>query len=161
MFDDSRKGKFKPRWRVSQKRLELIIDRIKKEADKTVGPKEIDAGDEDLEIIGTNILLQVSGPQTKWVKLTEPLWVSPDKVENAKSHYPIKETWFVHHLPMDNTLRVIEFNEDFFKRADKKKFRVEHAKIMGTEETYYLIDAGDECVQPWSILINRLKKDVK
>jgi hypothetical protein len=157
MSVDFRKSKDKPRWGVTQKRLDLIIEKIKTEADKTAKPKPREE-DTCLELEGTNIILQVSGPQTKWVKVSEPLWISPDTVEKAKSDFPTKETWFVHHLPMDNTLREIEFNEDFFRRADKKKFRVEHTKIRGVEETYYLIDAGDECVQPWSILINRLKK---
>ena len=161
MSDDSRKRKDKPRWGVTQKRVDLIIEKIKTDANKTafsVASHDHGNSGADLEIEGTNILIQFSGPQTKWVKSAEPLWIRPDSVEEAKSRYPTKETWFVHHLPKDNTLRVIEFNEDFFKRADKKKFRVEHAKIRGIEETYFLIDAGDECVQPWSLLINRLKK---
>ena len=115
-------------------------------------------GDADLYVVGTNIFLEVTGPQSKVVRLEDPLWVRPDKVTSARTHLPSHETWVVHWLERDGSLRVIPLNEAFFDLLDRNVFSIVHPVIRGVRETYLAIPASHFCVKSWDALIARLKQ---
>src|SRR5262245_11820859 len=54
-------------------------------------------GDADLHVVGTKIVLEVTGPNVP-VSTTAPLWVRPDKIKTACGAMD-KETWIVHVTP--------------------------------------------------------------
>lgn len=168
------KDRYQPTWQQAQSKELAIIALIKQEVGLEVKPIGLGAGSAeylsgsaaaqgyarggaDLEIVGTNIQLEVTGPLAKTVEASAPLWVRPDKIQNARSHYPEVETWIIHHLAKDNTLRVINLNEQFYKRLDARAFPIVNPFIRGTQETYLEIRANDPVVQPWIALIQRLK----
>ncbi len=115
-------------------------------------------GDADLYVVGTNIFLEVTGPQSRSVRLEDPLWIRPDKVTNARTHFPGRETWVVHWLERDGTLRVIPLDQAFFDLIDQNAFQIVHPVIRGTRETYFAVPASHPCVKSWDTLIARLKQ---
>lgn len=110
-------------------------------------------GDADLNIKGTNIFLEVTGPLSNFVKSNKPLWFRPDKIENAKANMHIHDTFLVHNCPGENLWRIIHIDNDFIKRFDAGDFPTVTPKIRGNKETYIEILATDYCIKDISILI--------
>lgn len=169
------KDQYQHAWDAASKREKAIIARIKQATGLTAIPVGLGAGlDEyipgtassrgfekggaDLQIEDTNLFLEVTGPMTKSVPRNAPLWLRPDKIENAKLHYPERETWVIHWLERDETLRVIKLDESFFENVEKRTFQTVHPCIRGQVETYVEIPASHECVKPWEALIRRIKE---
>lgn len=168
------KQRYQHSWSKAEQRERAIQERILQEAGKQVEFVGLGAGSDeylsgsaasqgyerggaDLHIVGTNVYLEVTGPQTKSVSLSEPLWIRPDKVTNARNHFPKYDTWVIHWLERDGTVRVIHLNERFFELVDNGTFPITRQTIRGTTETYFTISASHPCVQLWSVLIQRLK----
>lgn len=169
------KDQYSHTWQRASARETAIIERIKRETGRAVSPCGLGAGSDeylsgtaasrgyekgsaDLQVLGTNIYLEVTGPQSKAVVLTAPLWIRPDKLQNARTHYPDHETWVIHWLERDGTLRVICLDGEFFRLLEKGAFKTATPLIRGARETYIEIPANSSFVQPWSALIARLSE---
>jgi hypothetical protein len=112
-------------------------------------------GGSDFRVKGTSIEIEVTGDLTGRVSKSQDLWIRPDKIEDAKLN-PDTEKWIIHHVAKDDTMRAILLDKNFQSRFDKHAFKTVTPRIRGTQETYASIPAGDEAVQPFSELINRL-----
>ncbi|MHA1381319.1 MAG: hypothetical protein ACTSRG_23370 [Candidatus Helarchaeota archaeon] len=168
------KKRYSPLWGKSSSREKTIKKIIEDETGATLVDSGLGAGsknffpgpavehgyhkgDADYDIPDKKIRIEVTGPLVKNITQDQPLWIRPDKIENARKHLPDEETWVVHHLMRDNTIRVVNLDDDFFKRLDRGDFELIHPYIRGTEETYYLILASDPCVREFDVLIDRIK----
>jgi hypothetical protein len=173
--DDYWKNKYEHTWDPASRREKKIAELIQQKTGSEVvltglgaGSTEFlsgnasshgyEKGAPDLHVVGTNIYLEVTGPLSNKVGRDAPLWIRPDKVENARKHYPEHETWLVHCLAKDFTLRVINLNSNFFNQLDKGRFKVIHPWIRGTEETYLAIPASHSYVQSWETLLEKLRE---
>lgn len=115
-------------------------------------------GAADLHVIGTNVYLEVTGPQSKAVRSTAALWIRPDKIENARKNRTSHETWIVHCLADNTVIRVIRIDEPFFRWVDTGVFPIVSPVIRNTRETYLEISAQHTCVKPWYVLAERLRE---
>ena len=169
------KDQYHHTWQRASARETAIIERIKRETGRTVILCGLGAGSDqylsgtaasygyekgsaDLHVLGTNIYLEVTGPQSKAVPLTAPLWIRPDKLNNARIHNHEHETWIIHWLERDGTLRVIHLNGEFFEELEKGMFKTATPMIRGAREMYIEIPANSRFVKPWSTLIARLRE---
>lgn len=174
-YEDYWKERYEHAWKSASEREERIAELLEEEIGRKVVMTGLGAGcteflsgnaeshgyekgDPDLHIVDTSIYVEVSGPLAKGVDRDADLWIRPDKVENAKEHWPEHETWFLHCLAEDLTLRVVKLDEDFFKRVDESEFRIVRPRIRGTIETYLAIPADDPCVGGWEVLVDRLRE---
>ena len=114
-------------------------------------------GGADLQVENTNVFLEITGPQVDHIPPAEPLWVRPDKVANARTHYPESETWLVHVLGNSGRVRVVRFDEYFFSCVDKNDFPIVHPKLRGVVETYHAIPANHKVVEEFQALLDYLK----
>lgn len=112
-------------------------------------------GDADLTVEGTNISLEVTGPNTS-VSSIAPLWVRPDKISNAKAHFQKRDTWVVHCIKR-TTIRVIHLDAEFFDRFERGQYETVNPRIRGAVETYISIPHGDACVKDFEVLIAHIK----
>jgi hypothetical protein len=112
-------------------------------------------GDADMTVEGTNINLEVTGPNIH-VPRTNPLWVRPDKIKNAKSHFSKKDTWVVHCIER-TTIRVIRLDADFFAKYEQGRYSTVNPIIRGARETYVSIPYNDSSVKGFEVLINHIK----
>jgi hypothetical protein len=161
-------------WAMADQRERAIIERIQREAGKiaifvglgagsadflsgTAASQGFEKGGADLQVVDTNTYLEVTGPQVKSVTRDKPLWLRPDKIDNARAH-PEHDTWVVHWLERDGTLRVIHLDQEFFQSYDKKELPIVTPRIRGAVERYVEIPAQHRYVQPWAALIGYLKK---
>lgn len=164
------KNAYKNTWNKSSKREMEVENLIYKESGMKVIPYGLGAetnsfidgnaedngfkkGDADLNIKGTNIFLEVTGPLSDFVKGNEPLWFRPDKIKNAKTNIHIHDTFLVHNCPSENLWRIIHIDNDFIKRFDAGEFPIVTPTIRGNKETYIEISPTDSCVKDISILI--------
>lgn len=115
-------------------------------------------GEADLHVVGTNIHLEVTGPLTKNVDDRQPLWIRPDKIQEAERKAPAIETWVIHHLAKDNTLRVIRLDQEFFALVKRGVLPTIRRTIRGADETYVAIPANHPYVRSWEALIERLRQ---
>ncbi|MCC5828950.1 MAG: hypothetical protein JJU36_05835 [Phycisphaeraceae bacterium] len=115
-------------------------------------------GDADLNVVGTNIYLEVTGPLVTSVVESAPLWIRPDKVQNARQKAPAQETWVVHHLPRNGLVRVVHLSGEFFAALDAGEFPIVTPRIRGVTERYHEIAAGHRCVKAYDALIERLRR---
>ncbi|MDQ1592882.1 MAG: hypothetical protein QOG71_3509 [Pyrinomonadaceae bacterium] len=169
------KDQYQQSWEKANLRERRIIERIKEETGRdtlTVGlgagsteylagsaaSRGLERGGADLHVSGSNIFLEVTGPQTKAVKFDAPLWIRPDKIQNARRHYPEHDTWVIHWLEKDGTLRVIQLNQEFFSALDNGEFPIVHPRIRGNIETYHEISHVHWCVKEWQYLIDHIKQ---
>jgi hypothetical protein len=169
------KDQYKDSWAKADKRERHIIETIKEETGHvavcvglgagstdflsgSAASRGLEKGAADLQLEGSNIFLEVTGPQTKTVKLDAPLWVRPDKIANARKNFPDHETWIIHWLELDGTLRVIKMDQAFFLALDNNEFPLVHPYIRGTQETYHQIATAHACVKEFKVLIDRIKE---
>jgi hypothetical protein len=161
-------------WDKSDRREREIIRRIHEETGNVAIPVGLGAGSTeffsgtassqgyerggaDLHVVETNVYLEVTGPQTASVGHDEPLWIRPDKAKNAFDHRHEHETWVVHWLEKDGTLRVIHMGDGFFANIRERVFPIVERTIRGARERYVEIPAEHDFVRPWSDLIERLR----
>lgn len=116
-----------------------------------------DRGDADLEVLETNVWIEVTGPISKNVTADAPLWIRPDKIQNARAHMPSRKTVVVHQLALDGLLRVVSLNDYFYECLDRGEFATVRPKIRGTQETYISIDSSHRVVRPFDRLITYLE----
>lgn len=116
----------------------------------------LEKGDADLAVKDTSIRLEVTGPLVASVDRSQPLWVRPDKLANARRN-ATHEVWIIHHLPKDNLLRVIPLDARFWQSLDAGEFPTVTPTIRGVLERYHSIPAAHACVRPFTDLIARLK----
>lgn len=110
-------------------------------------------GDADIHIKNTNIYIEVTGPLSKTVPVTSPLWFRPDKFENAIQNISNgHDTFFAHHCPSSNLWRVIHIDNKLITRLSKQEFRLVSPTIKGRRERYVEIPASDSCVKPLEYL---------
>lgn len=113
-------------------------------------------GGADLHVVGTNLYIEVTGPQQETVTERDPLWLRPDKIANAKAH-PERETWVVHWLQRSGLLRVIRLDQDFFGLVSEGVLKILTISIRGTRETYLEIPAEASCVRHFGELLTRVR----
>lgn len=173
------KNAYKDTWNKASEREKQLANLIYRKTGKKVIPYGLGAetdefihgsaednglkkGDADLNIEGTNIFLEVTGPLSNFVKSNKPLWFRPDKIENAKINIYSHDTFLVHNCPSENLWRVIHINSDFVRRFDAGEFQIVTPKIRGNTEKYIEISSTDDCVKNISILILYIRnKDKK
>lgn len=116
-------------------------------------------GDADLSIPPHNVFIEVTGPLLDRVPITSPLWIRPDKIENAISNIVNgHKTFIVHHCPSANLWRVIAINDSFVDMYRfKNEFPLVFPTIRGNVEKYVKIDARHRCIRPIEYMINYLK----
>lgn len=162
-------------WSIASQREQDIINRINQETGLVVVPNGLGAtstdflpgsaqsqgferGGADLKIEQTSIYLEVTGPQSRAVDEHAPLWIRPDKIQNARMHLNDHEVWVIHWLQRNGLLRVIQLDDAFFKFLDGGAFPLVRPRIRGTVETYREIEPGHAVVRPWQVLIDRLRQ---
>lgn len=168
------KDKYKDLWAKANHREKTICAKILEETTRITLPVGLGAGtdsylpgtaasqgygkgDADLQVVGTSIYLEVTGPQSLRVPESSPLWIRPDKVSSAQAHHPEHDTWVVHWLEANGLLRVIHLDSGFFERYHSRQFGLVTPTIRGVKETYVEIRANDRCVQPWPSLIEYIR----
>jgi hypothetical protein len=161
-------------WEKSNRREREIMRRIKDESGKVAAPVGLGAGSTellsgtaeswglerggaDLHVVETDVYLEVTGPQVTSVRFEDTLWVRPDKIRNAMRHRYEHETWVIHWLERDGTLRVIHMDDQFFADVQDETFPEITMRRRGATERYVEIPAKQDCVRPWSALIDRLR----
>ena len=169
------KNQYKDTWGQSSQRESAIAQYLEEATGRTIKPVGLGAGstdflsgsaadhghakgDADLVVVGTTLYLEVTGPLVPFVDIRADLWVRPDKVENARRNRGSHETWVVHHLPKNNLIRVVHFDDQFWQALDAGEFPIVTHRIRGVQERYRAIPATHSCVQPYSALIDRLKQ---
>jgi hypothetical protein len=169
------KNQYKDTWGQSSQRETAIARYLEEATGRTIKPVGLGAGsadffsgsaashghakgDADLVVVGTNIYLEVTGPLVPSVDIHAVLWVRPDKVDNARRSRDSHETWVLHHLPKNDLIRVINLSEPFWRSLDAGEFPIVTPRIRGVQERYHAIPATHTCVQPYSALIDRLRR---
>jgi hypothetical protein len=112
-------------------------------------------GGSDLHVKGTNISIEVTGPNTDGVGEDAALWIRPDKVQNAIADSK-NDHWVVHVLKKNVHMRTIHMNKDFKKAYTE--FEIITPTIRYSEEKYVEIPADSEFVDEIDTLINTIKK---
>jgi hypothetical protein len=123
----------------------------------TAAQHGVKKGDPDLRVKGTEIYVEVTGPLVDTVGPSDPLWIRPDKIRNALDATG-HETWVVHHLPKDNTIRAILIGDEFKKQYHSGQFKTLNKRIRGATETYVEVPATNGVVTPFKQFIERLKE---
>lgn len=171
--NDYWKNKYHPTWGVSSRREDIIAERIERLTGHTVKVVGFGTGSEaflsgtakshghekgeaDLSVDGTNIVIDVTGPNVP-VKLTDALWVRPDKIANAKAHMEDRETWVVHCSADNSTVRVIKIDRDFINRYESGGYETNRHRTPRGIETMVDIPAGDKYVRNFDLLVERIK----
>lgn len=170
------KDAYKNTWIEAANREKKFVEMVKNETGLTAIPYGLGAtsteyisgsaksngtekGDADLWVEGTNVYIEVTGPQTKKVKITEPLWIRPDKIENAINNMSNNHNTFIaHNCPSEDLWRVIHIDKEFIKRYQAEDFPIISTTIRGREEHYVEIKYNDACVRKIEYLIEYLKK---
>jgi hypothetical protein len=169
------KDKYSQYWKESSKRENLVKEIIEKETREQVIHKGLGAGttkyingsaakqglkkgEADLLIPDKKIAVEVTGPTTTAVRGSSPLWVRPDKIDNASSKHPEIETWVAHFLPREDIIRAIKFDDTFYDKYENGKFEIVTPYINGAREKYVAIPANDESVTSFDELIERIKE---
>lgn len=114
-------------------------------------------GDADFVVDGTNIYIEVTGPLTKAVQPTQPLWFRPDKLNNAirnSSH----DVFLAHHCMAVDLWRIIHVDEEFKKRYLESQFQIVTPRIRGRLEKYIEVEADDRCIHELDYLVTYLRK---
>lgn len=167
------KEAYKDKWDKSDTRERTIQKLIQEQTGKDVKPVGFgtgtanflsgsaesygyEKGDADLEVVDTNIKIEVTGPLVDSVPYTSELWIRPDKIENARKHLEDHDTWVVHCLGNTGIIRVIRLDREFFESYDKDKFKTVHPFIGGKRETYAAILHNDNSVQDLGALITEI-----
>lgn len=168
------KKKYQASWGQSSKREAEIAAKISQETGKEIDSFGLGAGsaellsgsaaqqghkkgDPDFKVVGTNIFLEITGPLVDFIDERDPLWVRPDKIQNAKKNAD-HETWVVHHLSKNGLIRVLPLDEDFWRALADGDFPIVTPRIRGVKESYHEIPAAHRCVKPYHKLVERLSK---
>ena len=163
-------------WGVSSAREKALADYIKDETSLIVVLNGMGAGsdtfidgsarrngftkgDADLCIPQHNVYIEVTGPLIDRVAVASPLWIRPDKIENAIANIANgHKTFIVHHCPSQNLWRVIAINNEFVDMYKfKNEFPMVYPTIRSRTERYISIDALHRCVRPIEYMIKYLK----
>ena len=172
--DDYWKEQYKATWGQSAQREINIAKILEQQSGKKIKPVGLGAGsadyfsgsaashghvkgDADLQVVDTNIYLEVTGPLVMFVDEYQDLWVRPDKVANAKERGAEHEIWVVHHLPKKDLLRVIPLGTEFWTALAAGSFPIVSPTIRGVRERYHALPATHSCVKAFSVLVERLK----
>ena len=175
MDDNYWKKQYQATWKQSSQREITIAAKLTASTGKQVRPVGFGAGnaeflsgsasshgytkgDADLQVVGTNIHLEVTGPLVKSVDERQGIWIRPDKLANARAVIGKVETWVLHHLPKNDLVRVVPLDVDFYRALDAGEFPVATPRIRGAQERYQAIPANHQCVKPLTVLIQRLKQ---
>lgn len=111
----------------------------------------LDKGGSDLQVDGTNIFIEVTGPLV-FVHHTKPLWLRPDKIKYAENN--LERDCFVVHCNFDNSLiRTIHLDNNFFLNYRKGDFAVVKPTIRGVTETYVEIPSSHTSIKTMDFLI--------
>ena len=114
-------------------------------------------GGSDLHVKGTNIFIEVTGPNIERVGKDDPLWIRPDKIQNAIDH-PKNDYWVVHVLKKDFYIRSIHMTEEFKKDFQKGIIKIVHPTIRFTEETYAEVPANSKYVDEIDPMLVAIRK---
>ncbi|MBR1382669.1 MAG: hypothetical protein IJ555_02470, partial [Ruminococcus sp.] len=114
-------------------------------------------GDADLHIKGTDIYIEVTGPLNGNVPEAAPLWLRPDKIDNAIAGLENgHDTFFAHYTPSARKWRIIHADNSFIDRYRSGIFKLITPKIRGRVERYIEISSSDSCITDLDYLINYL-----
>lgn len=133
---------------------QLINTGLGSESTSFIGGSASDNGSEkglaDFRLLGTNIFIEVTGPFSEQLMPDKPLWVRPDKIENARQHSGEHQTFVAHYCPAAHLWRCIRLDEDFFQRYLDGAFKTIAVNTQHAHrETYVEIPAQDRSV--WSL----------
>jgi hypothetical protein len=111
----------------------------------------LDKGGSDLQVNGTNIFIEVTGPQV-YIHPSKPLWLRPDKIEYAEKNR--ERDCFVVHCNFDNSLmRIIHLDNNFFINYRGGNFALATPIIRGVRETYVEIQSSNTSIKTMDFLI--------
>jgi hypothetical protein len=113
-------------------------------------------GDPDLRVEQTDQYIEVTGTDLS-IEPRAPIWVRPDKIENARDHAD-RDEWVVHVLEEHKLFRAIHLTEDVIEYLLKETAeRRIYPYINGNEEEYVAISPFEsELVEPIEAMINYL-----
>jgi hypothetical protein len=111
-------------------------------------------GDPDIHICNTNIYIEVTGTNSNKVDEKSPLWIRPDKIENALKSSE-KDVWIVHVLDRFDLIRCIHLKKEICEILLNRNRSIK--KIRGSSETYIEILANEDIVKPIDELLNYIK----
>lgn len=168
------KEKYKPFWGIAAKKEDKIKLIIEKECNCTCQYSGLGAGSteylpgsaesrgyerggSDLKVMGTNIFVEVTGPNVDYVGKEAPLWIRPDKVQNAIDN-PKNDVWVVHVLQKDFFIRVIHIDNKFKNALLNNQFKIDSPVIRGARESYISIPANWKYITNIESLCSSIQK---
>lgn len=171
------KKKYQSSWKESSRKEERIIQIIEKNCSCVCVKVGLGAGSQsflsgsassrgfkkggsDLLIRGSNIFVEVTGPNTEKISVTQDLWLRPDKIQYAIDD-PFKDCWLAHVLKKDFVVRVIHFNNRFKNDYQNNVFRLIYPFFGDSTETMVSIPSTSYHVQGFDVLLNVIKNRVK
>ena len=114
-------------------------------------------GGSDLQVRGTNLFIEVTGPNTENVSEEAVLWIRPDKIQHYINH-PENDYWVVHVLKKNFHIRTVHITNDFKEDYKKGHFAIDHPPIRGRIETYTAVPADSKYVEEIQPLFEAVKK---
>lgn len=167
------KERYRDQWERSGQRERMVAERITKETGYAIDYCGLGAGSTDfisgsapsnghqtgaadLQVVGTDIFIEVTGPGNAWLEEHLPLWVRPDKIRNAYLNRNVHTTYVVHCIEGPKLMRVIPLDATLFEALRLRKVAIIHPIIRGVEERYFALPAHSPFVHPWERLIEDL-----
>jgi hypothetical protein len=98
--------------------------------------------------------IEVTGTNSNKVDEKSPLWIRPDKIENALKSSE-KDVWIVHVLDRFDLIRCIHLKKEICEILLNRNRSIK--KIRGSSETYIEILANEDIVKPIDELLNYIK----
>ena len=126
------------------------------EKDRTVGTgKRKASGVPDLAFRDFPLCVEVTGPKVP-VKVSEPLWIRPDKVLHARRTLLTRWTLVVHEMH-DGLRRGILLDEAFFRELVEGRFPFAGFHNKGMKERFLAVGADSDVVMTWERTVDRVR----
>jgi hypothetical protein len=121
-----------------------------------------DEADSDLKIEGTNIAIEVTGPNNPFVAWSDDLWIRPQKVEHAARH-PGKDCWVAHCLWTDQIysdieFRVVRLDAAFIAACAAGQIPLRTKLVNGILTDFYCVNPFSHWVQNDSHLFAKVRE---
>ena len=108
-------------------------------------------GAPDIKIQGTNISIEVTGPNKLGMDIADDLWILPSKICNALMAVD-RDSWLCHLLPFDFSgtnffVRFIHLSgKPFLDSLENNEFVQFGRMINGSVECFFAIPANHDCI---------------
>ena len=172
------KEAFKDTWHLSEKKEQFVIESIKSIARVPVRAVGFGAGQSgyiegasgdhgfekaapDLEIPGSNIRIEVSGP-LRQMSPRDDLFLNVSKVQYALEH-PELEYWFAHVNGVTQnrqSVRMIRVGEQFRQGMDRGEILRVGLSTRGVNETFWSVPPDHYTVTTFDRFLKHLSDDV-